>query len=91
MLNKDYKVINQLEIESIGLVQVGTLVEHPKFGKGKVEEICEFKLEDNILKVNFESHGLKSLVALYARLVIIDNKSTDTTVLGKVMSFLKSV
>jgi hypothetical protein len=90
-LNKDYKELNQLEIESIGLVQVGTLVEHPEFGKGKVEEICELKLEDNILKVYFESHGVKSLVALYARLIIIDNISPDTTVLGKIKSFLKSV
>jgi hypothetical protein len=91
VLNKDYKVINQLEIESIGLVKTGTLVEHPDYGKGKIEEICQLKPDENILKVNFESHGLKSLVAQYARLVVIDNTDRKPTVLGKIKNFLKSV
>ncbi|XPF94874.1 hypothetical protein ACM9HF_02360 [Colwellia sp. RE-S-Sl-9] len=91
MFNKDYNVINQLEIESIGLVKTGTLVEHPEYGKGKIEEICQVKGDDNILKVNFESYGVKALVALYARLKIIDVIDREPTVLGKIKNLLKSV
>jgi len=91
VFNKNYNVINQLEIESIGLVKTGTLVVHTEYGKGKIEEICQVKGDDNILKVNFESHGVKTLVALYARLKIIDSTDREPTVLGKIKSFLNSV
>ncbi len=70
MLNKDYKVINQLEIESIGLVQVGTLVEHPKFGKGKVIAV-EGQGPNKKATVFFNGIGQKNLLLRFAKLRII--------------------
>ncbi len=67
----DGKEIESLAVSGIGEVTPGMKVVHPIFGLGEVEGIFEFvQSDDNIIRINFENHGSKSLVPEYAKLTI---------------------
>ena len=57
-------------------IVIGAIVEHPKFGIGKVVYIERRKTSD-YLKVNFEEVGLKSLLYAYAKLKVIDDGKNE--------------
>jgi len=55
--------------EDWGVFKSGDLVEHPKFGRGRIVQI-----QGGIIKVGFQSGGIKSLAAAIAPLKKIDNE-----------------
>lgn len=54
--------------EDWGIFKSGDIVTHPKFGRGRIVQI-----QGGIIKVGFESGGIKSLAAAIAPLKKIDN------------------
>ena len=56
-------------IEGVGETRAGMQLEHPTFGLGVVEYICQYVGTDDILiRINFSNHGSKALVPEYAKL-----------------------
>jgi hypothetical protein len=61
--------LESLEVDKVGEVKSGMMLEHPVFGIGKVEAIYQFiKSGDITIRIDFEEHGSKALVPEYANL-----------------------
>jgi len=59
-------------VEGLGILGAEDMVNHPKFGIGKIESILEYETGVQILRIEFEHVGLKSLVASHANLERIE-------------------
>ncbi len=71
----DAKEINSLEIDGVGEVKTGMILEHPMFGIGEVEAIFEFaKSGENSIRLKFEKYGSKALSPEYAKLSLPNKK-----------------
>ena len=56
--------ISEAKIDGLGVVKVGDLIEHPKFGEGIIKSIRAFEEgDDSILTIKFNNVGKKHLVA----------------------------
>jgi hypothetical protein len=76
----DANEIESIHIDSLGEVVMGMKVEHPNFGIGEVEAIFKFvKSGENTIRINFESHGSKSLVPEFARLSLPKTKTAKNS------------
>ena len=65
------KKLQSMEIEGIGKVVPGMMLEHPFFGLGEVEEIFEFiSSGENSIRINFNKIGSKALTQKYAKLTL---------------------
>ena len=60
--------VSSSEIEGLGKIKLGDVINHPKFGNGTIKEIQQTETGDNVLKISFESIGDKNLIAEYANL-----------------------
>lgn len=70
---KNYKPVkktSKLDLSSLGLIKVGTEVEHEKFGKGKVVQL-EGQLPNTKATVYFPTHGKKQLLLKFAKLKVL--------------------
>lgn len=65
----DTNELDSLEIDGVGEVYPGIVLEHPTFGVGKVEAIYQFIRSDDVaIRIDFEEHGSKALAPEYANL-----------------------
>jgi len=55
-------------IEGLGILKLKDLVRHPKFGVGEVVKILQYETGVQILQIEFEEFGFKSLAASHAKL-----------------------
>ena len=60
--------VSSSEVEGLGKINLGGMINHPKFGNGTIKEIQLTETGDSILKISFESVGNKNLIAEYANL-----------------------
>jgi len=56
------------------LIQVGNRVEHPKFGYGVVLSMETQNQGDTRAEVDFQNHGLKTLLLSFAKLMVVPNQ-----------------
>ncbi|MCU7810286.1 MAG: hypothetical protein KZQ77_03490 [Candidatus Thiodiazotropha sp. (ex Notomyrtea botanica)] len=79
------KKLKSLEINGIGKVAPGMMLEHPYFGLGEVEEIFVFVSSgENSIRINFNKYGSKALVPEYANLSLPKTKISGVSRLFKV-------
>ena len=79
----DAKELDSIEIEGVGEVRAGMVLELTIFGVGEVEAIFEFiKSGENTIRVNFEKHGSKALVPKYASLSLPKIKDVKGSFFG---------
>ena len=88
MTKNDYEIIEQLEVDGIGIARAGLKVSHDRFGCGEIEEIYCYKSGEYSIRVNFESHGSKALVPEYANLKLF-TKPQKQSILGKLKKFFR--
>ena len=71
-----------LDIAGMGLVTPGVHVEHPHFGRGVVEEIYILESGEDGVRVNFVQYGSKMLLVKFAKLTLVEHKSSTPGRLG---------
>lgn len=86
----DANELESIEIEGVGEVKPGMILDHPIFGSGEVEAIFEFiKSGDKTIRINFDKHGSKALVPEYANLSLPKRNETKSSIFGKLFKGAK--
>jgi hypothetical protein len=68
MKRKEPKIVDEMELEGLGLVRPGGKVKHPSLGRGVVEELYLFPDGTKTIRVRFWLRGSKVLAPEFARL-----------------------
>jgi hypothetical protein len=85
----DCEELKQLEVDGLGLISAGFLVQHEHFGKGEVESIFLFSSGEKTIRINFEEHGSKALVLEYAKLKAYVKNPRKPSLLDKLKGIFK--
>jgi len=66
--SKEIVLSSGVQVEGLGVIKPTDIVQHPKFGLGKVDSILEYETGVQIIRIEFEEYGFKSLMLSHANL-----------------------
>lgn len=90
-MKKQAVKLPELEIAGVGLIAPGVYVEHPHFGPGVVEEIYILESGENGVRVNFVQYGSKMLLVKFAKLTLVEHKSSTPGRLGWIFEQISKI
>lgn len=65
---KKSDLVEEMDVDGLGVIKPGTKVKHPTFGRGVVSGLAVWDTGERTIGVEFPSHGEKWLVPEYANL-----------------------
>ena len=65
---KQSELVDEMDVDGLGVVTPGTKVKHPVFGRGVITGLAFWDSGDRTIGVEFPEHGEKWLVPEYANL-----------------------